>query len=104
MGENEGEMEKNGGKWEVVTNTSWKMYETVPIRKKNGGKWCRNGGQMGEKWDTGRSHFPTCFPTGPLIQNLVSKYPDGKMGEMEVSGGIRKTGYFLGLLSGAKHR
>ena len=39
----------------------------------------------------------TCFPTGPLIKNLVSKYPDGKMGEMEVSGGIRKTGYFLGL-------
>ena len=37
----------------------------------------------------------TCFPT--VIQNLVSKYPDGKMGKMEVSGGIRKTGYFLGL-------
>ena len=43
----------------------------------------------------------TCFPTGPLIKNLVSKYPDGKMGEMEVSGGIRKTGYFLGLGKGA---
>ena len=40
----------------------------------------------------------TCFPTGPLIKNLLSKYPDGKMGKMEVSGGIRKTGYFLGLL------
>ena len=40
----------------------------------------------------------TCFPTGRLIKNLVSKYPDGKMGEMEVSGGIRKTGYFLGLV------
>ena len=40
----------------------------------------------------------TCFPTGPLIKNLVSKYPDGKMGEMEVSGGIRKTGYFPGLV------
>ena len=53
-----GKMEKNGGKWEVVTNTSWKMYENIPTRKKNGGKWCRNGGQMGEKWDTGRSHFP----------------------------------------------
>ena len=39
----------------------------------------------------------TCFPTGPLIQNLVPKYPDGKMGKMEVFGGIRKTGYFLGL-------
>ena len=39
----------------------------------------------------------TCFPTGPLIKNRVSKYPDGKMGKMEVSGGIRKTGYFLGL-------
>ena len=31
------------------------------------------------------------------MKNLVSKYPDGKMGEMEVSGGIRKTRYFLGL-------
>ena len=39
----------------------------------------------------------TCFPTGPLIKNRVSKYPDGKMGKMEVSGGIRKTGYFRGL-------
>ena len=61
MRKNEGKWEKmgeNGGKWEVVTNTSWKMYETVPTRKKNGGKWCRNGEQMGEKWDTGRSHFP----------------------------------------------
>ena len=56
-GEKWGEMGENGGKWEVVTNTSWKMYETVPPRKKNGGKWCRNGGQMGEKWHTGRSHF-----------------------------------------------
>ena len=38
-----------------------------------------------------------CFPIGPLIKNLVFKYPDGKMRKMEVSGGIRKTGYFLGL-------
>ena len=42
----------------------------------------------------------TCFPTGPSIKNLVSKHPDGKMGKMEVSGGIRKTGYFLGLKGG----
>ena len=97
-----GEMEKNGGKWEVVTNTLWKMHENVPTRKKNGGKWCGNGGQMGENGTRAGPIFPiflkaTCFPTGPSIKNLVSKYPDGKMGKMEVSGGIRKTGYFLGL-------
>ena len=40
----------------------------------------------------------TCFPTGPLRKNRVSKYPDGKMRKMEVSGGIQKTGYFLGLI------
>jgi len=57
-GRNGGEMGGNGGKWEFVRNTSWKMYENVPTRKKNGGKWCRNGGQMGEKLDTARSHFP----------------------------------------------
>ena len=44
-----GEMENNGGKWKAVRNTSWKMYENVPTGKKNGGKWCRNGGHMSEK-------------------------------------------------------
>ena len=60
-----GEMGGNGGKWEIVTSTSWKMCENVSTRKENGGKWGRNRGKMGEKWDTvrqllhfSRSHFP----------------------------------------------
>ena len=50
MGENGkkwGKMGGNGGKWGFVTNTSWKIYENVPERKKNEGKW---GGGVCEKW------------------------------------------------------
>ena len=85
-------MEENGGKWEVVTNTSWKMYETVPTRTKNGGKWCKNGGQMGEKWDTDRSHF-SHFPKGNLLPHrAVNKKPSIQLSGWENggNGGIQR--------------
>ena len=50
------------------------------------------------------SHFPHFpykvinFPTGPCIKKKVSRYPVGKWGEIEVSRGIQKIGYFLALL------
>ena len=45
----------------------------------------------------------TNFRRGTLIKKLVSKYPVEKWGENEVSGGIRKIGYFLGLSLRPRH-
>ena len=105
MGENGG----NGGKWrkmgengkllQIHHGKCMKMFQQKREMEENGvemgGKWVKNGTRAGPI-------FPI-FPKGNLLphravnkKNLVSKYPDGKMGEMEVSGGIRKTGYFLG--------
>ena len=64
MGENGGkwgEMEENGGKSEIVINTSWKMYENVHQERKMEKSGVEVGGEMGEKWDTVRQllHFST---------------------------------------------
>ena len=64
-GGNGGEWGGNRGKWEIVASKSWKMYENVLTRKKNGENRVEMGGGLGEKWDTvrqllhfSRSYFP----------------------------------------------
>ena len=50
----------NGGKWEIVTSTSWNSCDNVSTRKENGGKWGGNwgnggnGGKWGEMGENGK--------------------------------------------------
>ena len=68
MGANKGK----GGEWEIVTSTSWKMYEIVPTRKNKegngvdmggGGGWMKNGTRSGNFCTFPGPIFPI-FPKG----------------------------------------
>ena len=77
LGGNGGEMGANGAKWEIVTRTSWKMYENVPTRKKNGGKW---GGKWGGTWvKNGTRSGNFCIFPGP-ISPFFPKGPISRQG------------------------
>ena len=116
MGKNEGkwgEMGENGGKWremgengkllQIHHGKCMKMFQQERKMEENGvemgGKWVKNGTWAGPI-------FPI-FPKGNLLPHrVVNKKPSIQVSGWKNggNGGIRKTGYFLGLHRGTEEQ